>query len=86
MMALEMELCALLLETLDTRVLGPPKMQSKEEGCRPQNGVGRFVKQVLKKKVKKGFFKKPNQNELVASGWPTQSQWINCPPSKMGLI
>jgi len=46
MMALEMELCALLLETLDTRVLGPPKMQSKEEGCRPQNGVGRFVKQV----------------------------------------
>jgi hypothetical protein len=30
-MALEMELCALLLETMDTRVLGPPKMQSEEE-------------------------------------------------------
>jgi hypothetical protein len=29
-MALEMELCALLLETLDTRMLGPPKMQSQE--------------------------------------------------------
>jgi hypothetical protein len=30
-MALEMDLCGLLLETLDTRVLGPPKMQSEEE-------------------------------------------------------
>jgi hypothetical protein len=31
-MVLEMELCMLLLETLDTRVLGPPKMQEGEEG------------------------------------------------------
>jgi hypothetical protein len=29
--ALEMELCVLLLETLDTRVLGQPKMQEGEE-------------------------------------------------------
>jgi len=29
-MALEMELCALLLEILDSRVLGPPKMQEGE--------------------------------------------------------
>jgi hypothetical protein len=26
-----LEICALLLETLDTRMLGPPKMQSQEE-------------------------------------------------------
>jgi hypothetical protein len=34
MMALEMELCTLLLETLDTKMLGPPKMQEggKEKG------------------------------------------------------
>jgi len=31
LMALEMELCALLLQTLDTRVLGTPKMQEGEE-------------------------------------------------------
>jgi hypothetical protein len=31
-MALEMELWALFLETLDIRVLGPPKMQEGEEG------------------------------------------------------
>jgi hypothetical protein len=31
-MALEMELCVLLLKTLDTIVLGPPKMQEEEEG------------------------------------------------------
>jgi hypothetical protein len=30
-LVLEMELCVLLLETLDTRVLGPPKMQEGEE-------------------------------------------------------
>jgi hypothetical protein len=29
--SMESELCVLLLETLDTRVLGPPKMQSEEE-------------------------------------------------------
>jgi hypothetical protein len=51
MMALEMELCALLLETLDTRVLGPPKMQSKEEeGLQALKWAGRFVRQVSKKK------------------------------------
>jgi hypothetical protein len=31
MMALEMELCGLLLERLDTRVLGPLKKQNEEE-------------------------------------------------------
>jgi hypothetical protein len=32
-MMLKMELCALLLNTLDTKVLvGPPKMQEGEEG------------------------------------------------------
>jgi len=57
-MALEMELCALLLETLDTRVLGPPKMQSKEEeGLQALKWAGRFVKQVSKKSHKRGFFK-----------------------------
>jgi hypothetical protein len=30
-MVLEMESCVLLLETLDTRVLGRPKMQEGEE-------------------------------------------------------
>jgi hypothetical protein len=30
-MALEMELCALFLETLDIKMLGPPKMQEGEE-------------------------------------------------------
>ncbi len=30
-MALEMESCTLFLETLDTRMLGPPKMQEGEE-------------------------------------------------------
>jgi hypothetical protein len=30
-MALEMEFCAVVLETVDTRVLGPTKMQSQEE-------------------------------------------------------
>jgi hypothetical protein len=30
-MALEMELCVSRLETLDIRVLGPPKMQEGEE-------------------------------------------------------
>jgi hypothetical protein len=30
-MMLKMELCALLLETLDIKVLGPPKMQEGEE-------------------------------------------------------
>jgi hypothetical protein len=30
-MMFEMELCALLLDTLDARVLGPPKMQEGEE-------------------------------------------------------
>jgi len=30
-MALEMELCALLLETMDSRVLGPPNTQKEEE-------------------------------------------------------
>jgi len=30
-MALEMDLRALLLETLHTKVLGPPKMQSEQE-------------------------------------------------------
>jgi hypothetical protein len=30
-MAIKMELCALLLETFETQVLGPPKMQGKEE-------------------------------------------------------
>jgi hypothetical protein len=41
-----------------------------------------------KKKVKeKGdFFFKPAQNETVAGRWPTQSRWMNCPPSKMGLV
>jgi hypothetical protein len=31
MMALEMELCALLLETIYIRLLGPPKMQEGEK-------------------------------------------------------
>jgi hypothetical protein len=30
-MAIKMELCALLLETFEIRVLGPPKMQGEEE-------------------------------------------------------
>jgi hypothetical protein len=30
-MALEMELCALLLETIDTKLLGSPKMQEGEK-------------------------------------------------------
>jgi hypothetical protein len=30
-MALEMELCTILLETLDIIVLGPPKMQEGQE-------------------------------------------------------
>jgi hypothetical protein len=30
-MVLEMELCMLFMETLDTRMLGPPKMQEEEE-------------------------------------------------------
>jgi hypothetical protein len=29
-MVLEMELCVLLLETLDIRMLGPPKMQARK--------------------------------------------------------
>jgi hypothetical protein len=46
-MALEMELCALLQETLDTRVLGGPKMQSEaEEGLQALKWAGRFIKQV----------------------------------------
>jgi len=46
LMALEMELCALLLETLDTKVLGPPKMHEEKEGLEASKWVGRFVKQV----------------------------------------
>jgi hypothetical protein len=30
-MAIKMELCALLLETFETKVLGAPKMQGEEE-------------------------------------------------------
>jgi hypothetical protein len=60
----------------------------RKRGCRPENGVGRFVKWVWKKKVKKkrDIFFKPTQNEIVAGDWPTQSQWMNCPPSKTGLV
>jgi hypothetical protein len=46
-MALEMELCALLLETLDTRMLGPPKMQSEvEKGLQALKWSWKVVKQV----------------------------------------
>jgi hypothetical protein len=40
-----------------------------------------------KKVKKKGkFFLEPAQNGIVAGGCPTQSQWMNCPPTKTRLV
>jgi hypothetical protein len=72
-MALEMELCVLLLETLDTRVLGPPKMQSqKEKGLQALKWGWKVCKTSLKKKIqKRGFFKNPlRMNLLQVVGQP----------------
>jgi hypothetical protein len=70
-MALEMELCLLLLETLDTTVLGPPKMQSKEEKGFQALKLGWWVcKTSLKTKLQKRVFFKnsPRMNLLQVVG------------------
>ncbi len=54
-MTLEMELCALLLDTLDARVLGPPKMQKGEDekGLQALEWDWSVCKKGLKKKCQK---------------------------------
>jgi hypothetical protein len=52
-MVLEMELCMLLLETLDTRMLGPPKMQENKEKRALQTLCKRGLEKKKKKNVKK---------------------------------
>jgi len=66
-MALEMELCALLLETMDTRVLGPPKMRSEEEkGLQAVKWGWSVCKTSLKTEVeKRGFFLNPPKMNLL---------------------
>ncbi len=69
MMALEMELCTLLLETLDINLLGPPKMQEgeEEEGLHALEWGWQVCKTGLKKKGKKKghFFKNPGKMKLL---------------------
>ncbi len=64
-LVLEMELCVLLLETLDTRVLGPPKMQEGEE----EEGL----QVVGQPKVDGWIAHHPKQDWCSHGGWFTQA-------------